>query len=185
MAASRDPTARLRAGLNPLLTASLGIYPNGINAHNTPLSAVSVASHGAFSSAQTPISAIQPYNPQEWIASPVVGPGQDRMPQMQPPQSYGEPQGMLALIWCRPHCPLTKLKDLRSPLPPTHLHEVSDRQAWSSNRVRCPMWPLPRLDRRRRLRRGRILSNRLQTRLFLLPLADGVPPVKDDLAFHR
>lgn len=88
MASSRDPTARLRAGLNPLLTASLGVYQNGQFANNTPLSAVSMASHGAFSSAQTPVSAIQPYNPQEWIASPIVGPGQDRMP-----QSFGDPQG--------------------------------------------------------------------------------------------
>ncbi|KAK4444695.1 hypothetical protein QBC34DRAFT_181845 [Podospora aff. communis PSN243] len=93
MAASRDPTARLRAGLNPLLTASLGVYHNGQLANNTPLSAVSITSHGAFSSAQTPVSAIQPYNPQEWIGSPIVGPSQDRMPQMQPAQSFGEPQG--------------------------------------------------------------------------------------------
>ncbi|KAK0641281.1 hypothetical protein B0T16DRAFT_393590 [Cercophora newfieldiana] len=93
MAASRDPTARLRAGLNPLLTASLGVYHNGQLANNTPLSAVSMTSHGPFSSAQTPVSAIQPYNPQEWIGSPIVGPSQDRMPQMQPAQSFGEPQG--------------------------------------------------------------------------------------------
>ncbi|KAL2128624.1 hypothetical protein VTI74DRAFT_8925 [Chaetomium olivicolor] len=77
MSSSRDPTARLRAGLNPLLTASLGYHPHNLN--NTPLSALSVSSHGAFSSGQTPLSAIQPYNPQEWISSPVAAPGPDRM----------------------------------------------------------------------------------------------------------
>jgi len=99
MASSRDPTARLRAGLNPLLTASLGVSSyHAQNMNNTPLSAVSMTSHGAFSSGQTPISAIQPYNPQEWIASPIVGPGTDRMQGMQPVQSFQEPQGK----WCYP-----------------------------------------------------------------------------------
>lgn len=87
----RDSTARLRAGLNPLLTGSLGGY-HGHSA-NTPVSAMSVSSHGAFSSAQTPLSAIQPYNPQEWIASPVAGPAPDRIQHAQQPvQSYQEPQ---------------------------------------------------------------------------------------------
>ncbi|KAK0629224.1 hypothetical protein B0T17DRAFT_460867, partial [Bombardia bombarda] len=94
MASSRDPTARLRAGLNPLLTASLGVY-HGHNP-NTPLSAMSVSSHGAFSSVQTqtPVSAIQPYNPQEWIASPTVGHGgPERMQQLQQAQpSFHEAQ---------------------------------------------------------------------------------------------
>ncbi|KAK1755626.1 hypothetical protein QBC47DRAFT_192000 [Echria macrotheca] len=100
MASSRDPTARLRAGLNPLLTASLGVgnyHPQ--NANNTPLSAVSMTSHGAFSSAQTPISAIQPYNPQEWIASPVPGSGSERVQTFQdpagsplPPPPYSPPR---------------------------------------------------------------------------------------------
>ena len=77
MSSARDPTARLRAGLNPLLTASLGVYHP--NQTSTPLSAVSMASGShtgslnAFSSAQTPVSAIQPYNPQQWIASPIPG----------------------------------------------------------------------------------------------------------------
>ncbi len=67
MSAARDPTSRLRAGLNPLLT-SLNAYHNQTA---TPLSAVSMTSHNAFAS-PTPVSAIQPYNPQEWIGSPVV-----------------------------------------------------------------------------------------------------------------
>lgn len=96
MASSRDPTARLRAGLNPLLTASLGVgnyHPQ--NASNTPLSAVSMSSHGPFSSGQTPISAIQPYNPQEWIASPIAGTGAERVP-------FQEPQGMRRRIFLVP-----------------------------------------------------------------------------------
>ena len=92
MSSSRDPTARLRAGLNPLLTASLGAYHGHNNSNNTPLSAMSMSSHGAFSSIQTPLSAMQPYNPQEWIASPIAGPGPERMQHMQPAQSYQEPQ---------------------------------------------------------------------------------------------
>ena len=93
MSSSRDPTARLRAGLNPLLTASLGVY-HGHGSTNTPLSAMSVSSHGAFSSgqSQTPVSAIQPYNPQEWIASPIVGPERMQQHQHNPAQSFHDPQ---------------------------------------------------------------------------------------------
>lgn len=88
MANSRDPTARLRAGLNPLLTASLGVFP-GHNAHQTPQSAMSMNSHNPFSTSHTPVSAIQPYNPQEWIGSPVVGPS-ERQQQMQSQQQQGQ-----------------------------------------------------------------------------------------------
>lgn len=70
MSNARDP-ARLRQGLNPLLTTSLGV--GSFHNQHTPLSAVSLVSTQPFS-AHTPASAIQPYNPQEWIASPVVGP---------------------------------------------------------------------------------------------------------------
>jgi hypothetical protein len=81
MNTGRDPTARLRAGLNPLLTASLGFQHQNQNNLNTPLSAVSMASgahsHSSsqhpYSSLQTPVSAVQPYNPQQWISSPVPG----------------------------------------------------------------------------------------------------------------
>ncbi|KAK4212749.1 hypothetical protein QBC37DRAFT_186572 [Rhypophila decipiens] len=92
MSSSRDPTARLRAGLNPLLTASLGVY-HGHGNNSTPLSAISMSSHGAFSSnqSQTPVSAIQPYNPQEWIASPIVG-GAERMGGHNPAQAFHDPQ---------------------------------------------------------------------------------------------
>ncbi|KAK4135017.1 hypothetical protein BT67DRAFT_420610 [Trichocladium antarcticum] len=91
MSSSRDPTARLRAGLNPLLTASLGAYP-GHNSNNTPLSSMSMSSHGPFSSIQTPVSSMQPYNPQEWIASPIPGSGPERMQHIRPAQSYQEAQ---------------------------------------------------------------------------------------------
>jgi hypothetical protein len=56
------------------------------------VSALSVSSHGAFSSGQTPLSAIQPYNPQEWISSPIAGPVPDRMQHVQAAQSFQEPQ---------------------------------------------------------------------------------------------
>jgi len=99
MSASRDPTARLRAGLNPLLTASLGVHHGGFNNINTPQSALSVSSHGAFSSGQTPLSAIQPYNPQEWISSPVVGPGPERAQSFHSSQQqFHEAQGEFALV---------------------------------------------------------------------------------------
>ncbi|KAL2174589.1 uncharacterized protein P884DRAFT_69867 [Thermothelomyces heterothallicus CBS 202.75] len=91
MSSSRDPTARLRAGLNPLLTGSLGGF-HGHNSNNTPVSALSVSSHGAFPPGQTPLSAIQPYNPQEWVASPSVGPAPDRIQHAQAAQSFQDPQ---------------------------------------------------------------------------------------------
>ncbi|KAG6010917.1 hypothetical protein E4U21_002587 [Claviceps maximensis] len=65
MASPRDPT-RLRQGLNPLTTSSLA--PHGARA-SSPMSALSMASSHA-QPAQTPASAIQPYNPQEWVPSP-------------------------------------------------------------------------------------------------------------------
>ncbi len=83
---ARDPTARLRAGLNPLLTASLGGYHGQSSGSNsTPLSSISLNPHTPFSSIQTPVSAMHPYNPQQWIASPAVGPERA--------QQFGEPQG--------------------------------------------------------------------------------------------
>ncbi|KAG5951079.1 hypothetical protein E4U53_003814 [Claviceps sorghi] len=68
MASPRD-AARLRQGLNPLTTSSLAPY--GARA-GSPMSALSVASsHVQLQpAALTPASAIQPYNPQEWVPSP-------------------------------------------------------------------------------------------------------------------
>lgn len=68
MSSPRDP-ARLRQGLNPLMTSAMGGF--GFNNQiNTPISALSMASPHV-QSAHTPASAIQPYNPQEWVSSPV------------------------------------------------------------------------------------------------------------------
>lgn len=64
----RDPQ-RLRQGLNPLLTHSLGSPYHG---HGTPMSAVSMTPNHLHS-AHPPGSAVQPYNPQEWIPSPAAG----------------------------------------------------------------------------------------------------------------
>ncbi|KAI2628247.1 hypothetical protein GGS21DRAFT_528410 [Xylaria nigripes] len=69
MASARDNSSRLRQTLNPLLTTTVA-YHNQLNA---PHSAVSISSPYALGG-RAPASAIQPYNPQEWIASPVVGP---------------------------------------------------------------------------------------------------------------
>ncbi|KID93047.1 hypothetical protein MGU_00636 [Metarhizium guizhouense ARSEF 977] len=75
MASPRDP-ARLRPGLNLLTTNSLA--PNTYGNHvNSPMSAVSMASP-FMQSAQTPSSAIQPYNPQEWVPSPAQMPDRSR-----------------------------------------------------------------------------------------------------------
>ncbi|KAI0112590.1 hypothetical protein GGR51DRAFT_46746 [Nemania sp. FL0031] len=69
MASARDTTSRLRQTLNPLLTSTLGYH----NQMNTPRSAVSMTSPHMLGGV-TPASSIQPYNPQEWIPSPAVGP---------------------------------------------------------------------------------------------------------------
>ncbi|KAF4124333.1 hypothetical protein GMORB2_4999 [Geosmithia morbida] len=69
MSSSSRDTPRLRFGLNPLMTASLGSSSHNLQPHGTPISALSMASSHLVS-AQTPGSAIQPYNPQEWVASP-------------------------------------------------------------------------------------------------------------------
>lgn len=80
--------SRLRQRLNPLLT-SLG----GFSQHsNTPVSAVSYSATSYIAS--TPASAIQPYNPQQWIPPPMPGPVPDRI---QTHQSVApDPNGILA-----------------------------------------------------------------------------------------
>ncbi|KAM3458729.1 hypothetical protein MY5147_001286 [Beauveria neobassiana] len=74
MASPRDP-ARLRQGLNPLTTSALGSFAG--HQHGTPISAISMASTHILS-AHTPASALQPYNPQEWVP-----PGAPPMPERQ------------------------------------------------------------------------------------------------------
>ncbi|PTB64598.1 hypothetical protein BBK36DRAFT_140751 [Trichoderma citrinoviride] len=63
----RDPT-RLRHALHPLSTSSLAGYGNQLV---SPISAVSMAS-SHVQAIHTPGSAILPYNPQEWVASPAA-----------------------------------------------------------------------------------------------------------------
>ncbi|KAH6610617.1 hypothetical protein Trco_000637 [Trichoderma cornu-damae] len=69
----RDPT-RLRHALLPLSTTSLAGYGNQLV---SPISAVSMAS-SHVQSIHTPGSAILPYNPQEWVASPATMPATER-----------------------------------------------------------------------------------------------------------
>ncbi|ROT34884.1 hypothetical protein SODALDRAFT_284655 [Sodiomyces alkalinus F11] len=88
----REPP-RLRQGLNPLVTSSLGGH---YHPHGVPLSAVSLTSSNLFA-LQTPVnSAIQPYNPQEWVGSPVVSadrshPFPDSQVSPPPPPPYSPP----------------------------------------------------------------------------------------------
>ncbi|WYZ35585.1 hypothetical protein EsH8_X_000232 [Colletotrichum jinshuiense] len=120
MSNPRDPT-RLRQGLNPLLTQSLGAYHAQIN---TPLSAVS-STH--LHSAHTPASAIQPYNPQEWISSPAAGPERAHQfpeqgsplppPPYSPPRSQRPPSGIFETP------PAANTSAAR--IPPTNLHRPS------------------------------------------------------------
>ncbi|KAL7932698.1 hypothetical protein V8C35DRAFT_306468 [Trichoderma chlorosporum] len=63
----RDPT-RLRHALHPLSTTSLAGYGNQLV---SPISAVSMAS-SHVQIIHAPGSAILPYNPQEWVASPAA-----------------------------------------------------------------------------------------------------------------
>ncbi|KAF4981446.1 hypothetical protein FDECE_17694 [Fusarium decemcellulare] len=81
MASARDP-ARLRQGLHPISTTSVGVFNSSLH---SPISAVSMSS-SHLQSAQTPGSSIQPYNPQEW--GPTAGTVVER-----PVQYAGEVQG--------------------------------------------------------------------------------------------
>lgn len=118
MSSTRDPTARLRAGLNPLLTASLGVY-HGQTSNSTPLSGISSNSHNPFSSVHTPVSAMQPYNPQQWIASPAVSTAPDRAQQFQEPQGKSIPSvgwvGAMPLLLTLPKPRLPRLRPTHRP----------------------------------------------------------------------
>ncbi|KAL1838909.1 hypothetical protein VTJ49DRAFT_2073 [Mycothermus thermophilus] len=116
MSSGRDTTARLRAGLNPLLTASLGGFQHQAN---TPVSALSVSSHGAFSSGQTPLSAIQPYNPQEWVSSPIAGPYADSQASPPPPPPYSPPRSQRPVSMAFDHqVQAANVSVARAPPPP-------------------------------------------------------------------
>ncbi|KAF6813790.1 hypothetical protein CMUS01_12761 [Colletotrichum musicola] len=120
MSNSRDP-ARMRQGLNPLLTQSLGSYHSQIN---TPLSGVSST---PMTSVHTPASSIQPYNPQEWIASPVVGSEQPRQYQEQrsplPPPPYSPPRSQRPRSGVFESSPATNTAATR--MPTANLHRPS------------------------------------------------------------
>lgn len=101
MSSHRD---RLRHGLVPL-TTSLG--PASYHAQlNTPISAVSMAS-SHLQSAHTPASAIQPYNPQEWMPSPAVA-SADRVHQL------SDSQGMFPWPQLFLHCLSSMLTGMSS-----------------------------------------------------------------------
>ncbi|KAB5566867.1 hypothetical protein GE09DRAFT_1171830 [Coniochaeta sp. 2T2.1] len=149
MSSARDPTARLRAGLNPLLTASLGVYHP--NQTNTPLSAVSMASGShtgslnAFSSAQTPVSAIQPYNPQQWIASPVPGHPEraaqhyeQPQPSPPPPPPYSPPRSQRPPSMSFDPQQVANISAARAPPPPVVQPRPSPEVAPIANTTFAP-----------------------------------------------
>ncbi|OAA59878.1 hypothetical protein SPI_06076 [Niveomyces insectorum RCEF 264] len=120
MNAARDPTSRLRANLNPLRTSSLGGV-GGFHgpAGGTPLSAVSLVSHSGLSLNQTPLSAIQPYNPQEWVPSPAQERGHHQEQQSSPslpPPPYSPPRSQrpVSMIY---ESPPANTSAARAPLP--------------------------------------------------------------------
>ncbi|KAF9876033.1 hypothetical protein CkaCkLH20_06479 [Colletotrichum karsti] len=121
MSNPRDPT-RMRQGLNPLLTQSLGPYHSQIN---TPLSGVSSTTH--LNSAHTPASSIQPYNPQEWIASPAATSEQTRQyPEQRsplPPPPYSPPRSQRPQSGVFESSPAANTSAARN--PPSNLHRPS------------------------------------------------------------
>ncbi|KAL8393836.1 hypothetical protein RB595_003550 [Gaeumannomyces hyphopodioides] len=133
MSSGRDPTSRLRAGLNPLLTSSLGGYPNP---SGTPLSAMSLTSHNGFGVSPTPVSAIQPYNPQEWIASPL--PSSERSSQRYssgesqasplPPPPYSPPRSQQRPPSQVYETPPANISAVRAPPPPPNVPRGSPDQ---------------------------------------------------------
>ncbi|PKS12890.1 hypothetical protein jhhlp_000230 [Lomentospora prolificans] len=156
----RDPS-RLRMGLNPLLTTS--IAPS--YQQNAPLSAISLSSSVQYP-LQTPVSAIQPYNPQEWVASPMVGPerthsfGHDQQPgSPPPPPPYSPPRSQQPVS--QPFEPITaNTSAARIPPPNTNTHRPSPDPPATTNFPPPPNAPgrgasrdrrfgLPSLTRRR------------------------------------
>ncbi|CAK7205852.1 hypothetical protein SEUCBS139899_008631 [Sporothrix eucalyptigena] len=122
MNTGRDPTSRLRANLNPLRTTALSGVFHGPSV--TPLSAISMA--------QTPASAIQPYNPQQWAASPVPERHhyQDPQPSPPPPPPYSPPRSQRpsSMVF---ETPPANISAARAPLPQAapnhHLQQALQR----------------------------------------------------------
>ncbi|KAK7415268.1 hypothetical protein QQX98_006017 [Neonectria punicea] len=139
MTSPRDPT-QLRQGLNPLTTSSLSGYNNPLA---TPISALSMAS-SHLHSVQTPASTIQPYNPREWVATPVGGPdrpGQFVEPQGSPlpPPPYSPPRSQQQL-------PMSSAFDgtpVSTPTPPPRINPNVHRPSPEPQAVINPSFPPP------------------------------------------
>lgn len=169
MTSARDNTSRLRQTLNPLLTSALGYHSQ----LGTPRSAATISSPHALG-LSTPASSIQPYNPQEWIPSPVVGP--ERMHQYPPQSAFRDaPPGKQMSM--SPPCqhstyavkkPLPRHRHLHTPLrvasgllPPTTRHRRPTRlllvcHRGPSDRRLNPLQPKTSRRRRDRARGGRL-----------------------------
>ncbi|KAH6682356.1 hypothetical protein F5X68DRAFT_172361 [Plectosphaerella plurivora] len=126
MAGNHRDAQRLRQGLNPLLTQSLGAPYH--SPHPPPLSAISLTSSHLQSAHPTPTgSAIQPYNPQEWIGSPSVASERPRQyPESQvspPPPPYSPPYQQRPVSIHMESSPSANTSAAR--MPPTNLHRPS------------------------------------------------------------
>ncbi|KAK2597919.1 hypothetical protein N8I77_012671 [Diaporthe amygdali] len=120
---NRDPRG-LRPRLNPLLTSSLGPFSQQ---GSTPISAMSFSSNSH--NAPTPSSAILPYNPQEWLPSPMPGPGPERSHQLSspdstgsplPPPPYSPPRSQRPASMYLDGAPAANMSLTRAPLPTVH-----------------------------------------------------------------
>ncbi|CAK7209781.1 hypothetical protein SCUCBS95973_000557 [Sporothrix curviconia] len=124
MTTSRDSTSRLRANLNPLRTTALSGVFHGPSL--TPLSAISIPQ------TQTPSSAIQPYNPQQWAASSVPERYhyQDPQPSPPPPPPYSPPRSQRPNSMVFEASP-ANISAQRAPLPPAapshHMQQAHQR----------------------------------------------------------
>ncbi|ERT00223.1 hypothetical protein HMPREF1624_03594 [Sporothrix schenckii ATCC 58251] len=138
MNTGRDPTSRLRANLNPLRTTALG---NGFHGPNTtPLSAVSMN--------QTPASAIQPYNPQQWAPSPAPERHhyQEQPQSPPPPPPYSPPRSQRPSSMVFETSP-ANISAARAPLPGTpnnhHLQQGHQRPSPESTTSQTSFAPPP------------------------------------------
>lgn len=170
--------SRLRQRLNPLLTSLGGFSHNS----NTPVSSVSYSSNSY--NASTPASAIQPYNPQQWIPSPMPGPHPERSQQLGSPDS----NGIQSFSFCRPMCHsqlcqlIHRYKALPFLLHHTLLHGVKDQpvcMSTAAHTLPTCHWPEPLC----RLCTGPRLSPQTIRRFLHLPMPEA-HRANGDSAFH-
>ncbi|KAF4972440.1 hypothetical protein FSARC_1007 [Fusarium sarcochroum] len=173
MTSARDP-ARLRHGLLPITTTSIGVYNNSLH---TPISAVSMSSSHFQSAAQTPGSGIQPYNPQEW--APTQAAVAERAVQYavspMPPPPYSPPRSQQQ----RPMSTVFDTTPAGTPTPPPRLSTMMHRPSPEPANASFP--PPPGVHGRNGSRERRFLPS-LGRRRDAEP--SGTPPPQPPLP-HR